>query len=157
MHALKSMIFFRIAQTHSFVFGMWHLPSPRHIQNILHDRLALYQSINQSNPNFFQKQALIIPHSEGVAWLPSLDLNRPLQTFRSFGSTKLMLELVRSFCKTTSQVCFGLPFPFLPSISSFCTWLIQPELHTTWPSHLSLQLRSTPSIFVILSFSKRLS
>jgi hypothetical protein len=42
------MIFFRIVQTHSFiVFGIWHLPSPRHIQNILHDRLALYQSINQ--------------------------------------------------------------------------------------------------------------
>jgi hypothetical protein len=92
-----------------------------------------------------------------VAWLPSLDLNRPLQAFRSPGSIRPMPKRSRSLCTTPSQVCLGLPFPLPPSILSFLTLLIQPELRSTWPSHLSLPLRSTVSISVIHSFSRRLS
>ena len=37
-----------------------------------------------------------------MAWLPSLDLNRPLQAFRSPGSIRPMPKRARSLCTTST-------------------------------------------------------
>jgi len=97
---------------------------------------SINRSINQSNPKFIWAR----PNYSSFRGCGLVAYSTSQQSSPSPSVTRIYKTRVQTFpifCTTASQVCFGLPFPFLSSFKSFLTWLIQQELSTTWPSHIS--------------------